>query len=204
MKRLPEVTLVGLALIWGGTFLATRTILREVGPFTLLALRFGLGASTLALVARSLPTREEVRVGVGIGVVVALCYGGQTVALASIDSSLSAFLTASGVPLVAILQATVLRRSPAGRVWVAAVLAAFGVALMGLRPEGMARFGAAEILTLGSAAMGALQVVLVGRWASRFDPARFTGVQLATVALLCAPFALFGSGPGNPAAKNNI
>ena len=195
MKRLPELTLVGLALIWGGTFLATRTILREVGPFTLLACRFGLGALTLALVARAWPTREETRIGVGIGVVVALCYGGQTVALATIDSSLSAFLTASGVPLVAILQATILRQSPAGRVWVAAGFAAVGVALMGLRAGGVARFGAAEFLTLGSAAMGALQVVLVGRWAERFDPARFTMVQLATVAALCSPFALAEAHP---------
>lgn len=188
MRRLPELTLLLLALIWGGTFLATRTILREVGPFTLLTLRFALGAGTLGLIARRLPTREEARVGIGIGLVVFGCYAGQTVALGHIDSSLSAFLTAAGVPVVAILQATLLRRVPAGRVWVAAVVAAVGVALLGLREGGVARFGPYELLTLASAGLGALQVVLIGRWAERFDPVRFTGVQLATVAALALPW----------------
>lgn len=191
MKRLPEITLVLLALIWGGTFLATSTIRQEMGAFTLLFLRFALGAGTLLLIARRLPTRDEAKVGIGIGVVVFLCYGGQTMALGTIDSSMSAFLTASGVPLVAIFQATLLRRSPAARVWAAAVVATIGVMLMGMRSAGMARFGAAEMLTLGSATMGALHVVLVGRWAERFDAARFTMAQLGTVALLSLPLALF-------------
>lgn len=159
----------------------------------MLTLRFALGAGTLLLIARQGPTPEEMRIGMGLGVVVFLCYGGQTMALGEIDSSLSAFLTASGVPLVAILQATLLRRSPAAQVWAAAVVAAVGVSLMGMRSAGAARFGVPEMLTLGSAAMGALHVVLVGRWTERFDPARFTMVQLATVAILALPLSLVES-----------
>lgn len=43
--------------------------------------------------------------------------------------------------------------------------------------------------------MGALQVVLVGRWADRFDPVRFTMAQLATVAIVSLPWALLEPHP---------
>ncbi len=194
---MPELTLLLLALIWGGTFLATRTILREVGPFTLLALRFGLGAGTLGLVLgrRWRPSREEWRLGAVVGVVVALAYGGQTIALRTVASSASAFLTASGVPLVAVFQTLLMRRGPSPRVWAAAGIAAAGVALLAIGPGFRFALGAGELLTLGAAVAGALQVVLVGRWGARFDPLRFTMVGLLVVAGLAAPLALFEAHP---------
>lgn len=45
-------------VLWGVSFVATKAVLREIGPVTLIFLRFGIGAAILALTVRALPPRD--------------------------------------------------------------------------------------------------------------------------------------------------
>lgn len=198
--RLPELVLVLVTLVWGGTFLVAQLALRETGPFGLLSLRFSVAAAALFVLffsrMRGL-TRAELRTGAGIGVVTFAAYALQTAGLQHIPSSRSAFLVAMYVPLVPLLQLALLRRSPRASAWAGIALSFVGLLLLsagkGLSPE----LGRGDWLTLGGALASALQIVLVSRWAPGADPIRLAFVQLAAVAALSL-LALPMSGEGLP------
>ena len=182
--RLPELALVLVTMVWGGTFLVTRLALDQSGPFAFLSLRFGVGAAAIFLLfaprMRGL-TRAEVRAGLMISLAAFGTYGLQTLGLQHIASSKSAFITALYVPVVPILQLALYRRSPRAAAWLGIAMAFAGLILLsageGLSPS----FGVGEWLTLGGALAAAMQIVLIGRWARSGDPMRLAFVQLAAL-----------------------
>jgi drug/metabolite transporter (DMT)-like permease len=186
-SRLPDLVLLLITVIWGGTFLAVQTALQWAGPFGFVALRFGVaGVLALLLSWRQLRglTRAELRAGVLMGAVLFGSYGLQTMGLAAIASSKSAFLTALYVPLVPLIMLLLFRRPPALAAWLGIAVAFAGLVLLS-DPSGMEwSFGRGEALTLGGAAMIALEICLLGRYAGGCEPRRMAVVQLLTVALL--------------------
>jgi drug/metabolite transporter (DMT)-like permease len=182
--RLPEAVLVLVTAIWGGTFLATRVALGGIGPFTLLFLRFALGAILVGLFVRKRPTGAEVQGGLLIALVTAIAIGSQTVGLRTVESGRAAFLTALYVPLVPLLQGPLTGRRPTGGMFLGAGLAFAGLAALSSGGDLSLRFGMGEALMLVGALASALQIVLVGRFASTDNAPALTAVQLAGVAML--------------------
>jgi drug/metabolite transporter (DMT)-like permease len=194
--RLPELALVVMTMVWGGTFLVTRLALREIGPFSFLSIRFAVGAAAIFLLfaprMRGL-TRAEVRAGLIISVAAFGTYALQTMGLQHIASSKSAFITAMYVPVVPVLQLLIYRKSPRAAAWLGIAMAFTGLLLLsageGLSPS----FGVGEWLTLGGALAAAMQIVLIGRFARSGDPMRLAFVQLAALtAFSVAGMALAG------------
>jgi drug/metabolite transporter (DMT)-like permease len=200
--RLPDLTLAAVALVWGGTFLATQAALRDGGTFGFLAVRFAVGTLTLLAILgprlRRL-TRAEARAGVIVGVALFAAYALQTAGLRFIPSSRSAFLTAVYVLLVPVLQLVALSTRPTRAAWAGAVVAFAGLTLLTAGDGLDGSFGLGDCLTLGCAAASALHIVLVGRWAAAVDPLRFTAVQLGVVTALAAAGVLV-AGEARPAA----
>ncbi len=58
MRIPPRLGALIAVIFWGLSFVATKAVLREVGPVTLIFLRFGIGAAVLALTVRRLPPRD--------------------------------------------------------------------------------------------------------------------------------------------------
>jgi len=186
---LPDAVLIFITMIWGGTFLAVQTALQWSGPYGFVALRFGAGALiALVLARRTIAglTRAELRAGIVVGSVLFFSYSLQTLGLAHIASSKSAFLTALYVPLVPLFSWLLFRHRPALAAWVGVGVAFVGLLLLS-DPRGLDfHFGIGEWLTLAAAAAIALEICLVGRYAGRCEPRRVTVVQLAVVSLLAA------------------
>lgn len=199
---LPDLTLVGITMLWGGTFLAVQTGLQWAGPFGFVALRFGVaGLMALMVAARVLKglTRMELRSGMLIGFVLFCSYSLQTMGLGSIPSSKSAFLIALYVPLVPVFQWSLFHRRPGRAAWAGIAIAFAGLVLLA-DPTGLELgFGAGEWLTLAGAMVIALEICLIGRYANACDPRRVSAVQLLTVAGLAGIGAL-ASGEAVPAA----
>jgi drug/metabolite transporter (DMT)-like permease len=182
--------MVAATLLWGGTFVAIRDSVGALPPATLVCGRFAVAAllfaATVALRGRPVVPRD-VWAGAGTGVLMLGGYFFQAEGLRFTSAGSSAFLTCAGTLLAAFFAWPLLRQRP-GRALVAGiVLALAGSALLSLR-EGL-RLGRGELLTLLGAAIYALQVVALGRFAAKADPLVLTGAQAATVALALAPFA---------------
>ncbi len=181
-----ELALIGVTMLWGGTFLIVQTGLSGSGPLFFVGLRFGTATIvTLTLLRRKLIglTRQEVIAGSAIGVGIFLGYTLQTWGLQYIPSSTSAFITAAYVPLVPLLQWLILHKRPHLMSWIGVALAFAGLLLLaGPKPD--IGFGVGETLTLASTLAIAVEIVLISLWAGKVDILRVTVVQLAVTSLL--------------------
>ena len=189
----PELALIGVTILWGGTFLIVHHAVQETGPFFFVGLRFGtaaLIALPLALpVLRGL-TAKELLAGLMIGLGIFVGYSLQTWGLQTISSSTSAFITAAYVPLVPIMQWIILRRRPRLTSWIGVALAFVGLMLVAAPKDGLA-LGKGEALTLVSTIAIALEIIFISLWAGKVNVARVTLVQLAVTSLLA--FACMGA-----------
>lgn len=205
-SRLPEAALIGITMIWGGTFLAVQTALHWAGPFGFVALRFGTGGLIALLWSHRLLkglTRAELRAGLMVGGVLFFSYTLQTMGISTISSSKSAFLTALYVPLVPLFQWGLFRRKPGGAAWLGIGLAFAGLMLLA-DPRGFSfHFGIGEWLTLAGAAVIALEICVVGLFAERCEPRRVAVVQLLTVSVLSL-LAMGLSGEALPQASPTL
>lgn len=194
--RAREAVLVVITMLWGGTFLAVQSGLQWAGPYALVGMRFGLAAILIAVLRHrtlSSLTAREWRAGMTVGCALFFGYSLQTVGLAHISSSKSAFLTALYVPMVPLVQWLWWRRTPGTGAWAGIGLAFAGTVLLA-GPAGITwSFGVGDVLTIASALAIAMEILLLSRCSPGCDPGRLAFVQTLTVAVLCLPVALLRS-----------
>lgn len=198
---LPEIALICVTFIWGGTFLVVHNAVAESGPLGFVGIRFAVAASIAAAFSyRHLRALSlfELRAGCLIGVSIFAGYSLQTLGLQSISGSKSAFITAFYVPIVPLLQWAVQRKSPRAAAWVGALVAFLGLACLA-GPDGLSGgFGRGEVLTaLGALAISA-EIILISVFARQVNIVRVTVVQLAVASLTAFAFIPV-AGEGMPA-----
>ncbi|MBO0784020.1 MAG: DMT family transporter [Ktedonobacteraceae bacterium] len=190
--RRPNSLGIGLVLllatlIWGSTFLVVQRTITLTGPFTFLALRFSIGALTLALIYhRRLIhlTRYELCAGSLMGIILFASYATQTLGLQYTTTSMAGFLTGLYVPFVPLLSILLLRRWPALGAMLGIVLSFCGLTLLSLNEHFALSFGPGEMLILACAVGNALHIVLISKYAPRADAINLSLVQIAITALL--------------------
>lgn len=181
-----ELALIGITILWGGTFLIVHGAVAHSGPLYFVGLRFGTAALlTLPLAAPMLRgmTLRELWAGLVIGLGIFAGYTLQTWGLQTISSSSSAFITAAYVPLVPVLQWIILRRRPRLASWIGVVLAFIGLLLVAAPQDGV-KMGKGELITLVSTVPIALEIIFISLFAGSVNILRVTVVQLAVTSLL--------------------
>ncbi len=184
MKRLPELVLVAATAVWGATFLATRTALQSTGPFTLVFLRFVIGALLVGSLVRRVPTLQEVKGALWVAFALAVAIITQTLGLRTVEGGRAAFITALYVPLVPLLQMILTKQRPSPGVLVGAFAAFIGLGMLGSDGGFSFQFGLGEALILIGAVASAFQIILIGRFSAGSDVRLNTAIQLAGVAAL--------------------
>ena len=185
---LPELSLIGVTMIWGVTFLIVHIAVEYTGALLLVGLRFLIAGILAAILAgRHLRqvTRLELLAGLSIGASLFIGYGLQSYGLQTVESSMSAFLTALYVPLVPLLQWALFRKAPALFSWIGIGLAFAGLLLISGGSAGHLSMSTGEIATLGGTIGIALEIMLIGYFAPHVDSRRVTAIQLLAVALFC-------------------
>ncbi|HLW49290.1 MAG TPA: DMT family transporter [bacterium] len=189
-----EAALAAVAVVWGATFPLGKLVLRHLGPFQYLALRFGLAAMLMLPMAWRERRRlgpAGLRAGVLAGVVLFAGYALQTLGLRGTTASNAGLITGLNVLFIPLILLAWTRRLPN-----AALAAGVGLAVLGLwllLYQG-GRLGAADALVLGCAAALAVQAIVVGSVARAVPAAAFTCLQLAAVSVLAGAAALLFEG----------
>jgi drug/metabolite transporter (DMT)-like permease len=194
-ERRALAAMVLATLLWGGTFVAIRDAVAQVSPALLVATRFlGAGVLFAAVLAirRRLPTRRELSGGALSGLLMVGGYFLQALGLRSTSAGSSAFLTCAGTLLSAFWAWLLLRERPGMRLTLGVAIAMLGSATLSLR--GDFRLGAGELITLAGAALFALQVVAISRFAATTDPVAFVCVQSFVAGGVLLPFAHASAG----------
>ena len=183
MKGHPLTLLVLLAVtaVWGVTFVQVKDAVAVYPLFAFLALRFAIAAATLAPTAVG-RVRGGVRPGIALGLLLAAGYALQTAGLERTTVSATGFVTGLYVVLTPLLALALFRIRVGAAAWGGVALATLGLALLSGVSAGEP---AGDLLVLGGAAAFALQIVLMERWAPRYDVVGLTQVEMLAA---CAAF----------------
>jgi drug/metabolite transporter (DMT)-like permease len=182
-----DLALVGVALIWGATFVLVKEALRDVSTLLFLALRFGLASIALALAFRPLASRfGNRRILLRGGGLAGLClfagYLFQTFGLKYTTPSKSAFITGLSIVMVPLIGAGIEGKLPHVSEALGVAVATLGMGLMTLEGDTLG-IGYGDLLTLACAVAFAAHIVVVGHYAPRVSFEALSLVQIVAAGM---------------------
>jgi drug/metabolite transporter (DMT)-like permease len=176
---LPIVALILVTAIWGVTFVQIKDALELYPLFAFLAVRFAIAVAVLSVpVARRLRSlgRDGAVAGAALGGLLAAGYALQTAGLDRTTVSAAGFVTGMYVILTPVFGLVLFRIRPGRAVWLGVALALVGLAMLSGVSAGS---GTGDLMVLAAAALYALQIALMERFAPRYDPLAFTTAEMA-------------------------
>ena len=176
---MPVVALIAVTAVWGVTFVQVKDAVALYPLFAFLAVRFAIATLTLAVPGtrrvRSLG-RNGIAAGALLGLLLAAGYVLQTAGLQRTTVSSTGFITGMYVVLTPLIALVLLRVRIAAAAWAGVGVSTLGLALLSGIDAGSP---GGDLLVLAGAAVYSLQIVLMERFAPRFDAVAFTLVEMA-------------------------
>jgi drug/metabolite transporter (DMT)-like permease len=188
-RRLPvaELALVGIAAVWGLTFVMVQDAVERIPVMTFLAYRFIPAAALMWVVfrkqVRGLSRRGWIS-GVVMGIFLTSGYVLQTLGLERTSASNAGFITGMFVVLTPVFGALFLRHRAGAPAWVAALVSAFGLYL--LSGTGGSLHLAGDALVFGCACAFSFHILATDIAVDEYDVGGLLVVQLA----VCGLFSL--------------
>ncbi len=182
------------ACIWGAAFVAQRTGMNYVGPFTFNAIRNVLGALVLfpfiKFLDRKKPEKEKsffdkelLTGGIIAGIFLFLASGCQQIALKTSDAGKAGFITALYIVLVPIFS-LILRKKPGKLILISVAFATLGLYLLCVKEgEGLSLAGDDAYL-IACAVLFACQIMAIDHFAPKVDCVKLSFWQFVVSALL--------------------
>lgn len=198
--------LLSATIIWGCAFVAQRSGMEHIGPFTFQAVRCSLAVIGLVVLVAIFDLFKKDnksffsrwadktlwKAGLLCGIPLFLACNLQQLALVDVDAGKSGFLTAMYivfVPLIGIF----LRKKPSVLIPASILLAVAG--LYFLCGENGLQIQVGDLLLLGCAVMFSIQITLVDIYAQNTDPFRLNAIQSLVCAVLSFVAMLFTENP---------
>ncbi len=175
------LTLIGITVIWGTTFVVVKGALTFIPVPLLLALRFTLAGLLLSWAPFD---RRALRPALVLGVLSFVGFATQTLGLAITSASKAAFITGLSVILTPLVAAVGWRRRVHGRAVVAAMVALGGLGVMTLGGGGVGGINGGDLWVLGTALSYALFIVYLGEVAGKVSAPSLAALQHVPMALL--------------------
>ena len=190
--------LIAMTAIWGVTFVQVKDAVALYPLFAFLAVRFAIATLTLAVPGtrrvRSLGS-PGIAAGALLGLLLAAGYALQTAGLERTTVSGTGFITGMYVVLTPLIALAFFRSRIAAVTWAGVTVSTVGLALLSGVHAGSV---VGDLLVLGAAAVYSLQIVLMERFAPRYDAVAFTLVEMAAACTGLGVVALARSELGVP------
>jgi drug/metabolite transporter (DMT)-like permease len=185
------LALVLVTAIWGVTFVQVKDAVAIYPLFAFLALRFAIASLALAPAAAR-RVRDVGRDGAAaaavLGLLLAAGYVLQTAGLERTTVSSTGFVTGMYVVLTPVIALLLFRSTIGLGAWLGVGVSTTGLAML----AGIHGSAAGDLLVLAGAAVYSLQIVLMERYAPRYDAIAFTLIEMfaAFVGLVVVAAAL--------------
>jgi drug/metabolite transporter (DMT)-like permease len=163
--RKAELLLLMVTVLWGGTFALVKNSVDTISPWAFVLMRFLLAAIVTMVIWPSAVKSLRASVvwrGIAIGTVYGTGFLLQTIGLTESSASGSAFITSTSVIFVPLVAWLLWRRPIAAIHGLSIAIVILGLWLF-TRPD-VHGFVLGDLLTLASAAMWGLYIVLLDRW----------------------------------------
>jgi drug/metabolite transporter (DMT)-like permease len=175
--------LILVTAVWGITFVQVKDAVELYPLLAFLAIRYLIATAALAPIAvRRLGGfgRDGLVAGSVLGGLIALGIGLQTAGLERTTVTSTGFITGLYVLFTPLLGLALFRTPIPRSLWAGVALALVGLALLSGVPQGSGR---GDLLVLVSAFVQAFHIVMVERYANRFDVFALTFAQVAAAAV---------------------
>ncbi|MGB2875419.1 MAG: DMT family transporter [Gaiellaceae bacterium] len=173
------IALIAVTAIWGVTFVQVKDAVEVYPLFAFLAVRYAIATGVLGIAGarrvRSLG-RSGLLAGTVLGVLLGLGIGLQTEGLQRTTVSSTGFITGLYVVLTPLLGLALFRSRVGLEVWLGVALSLTGLGMLSGVHVGST---AGDALVLASTLAQALQIVMVERYANRYDAVALTLVEMA-------------------------
>jgi len=188
---LADMSLLLVAIVWGGGFIAVKGALDSISPFYIMAMRFGISVIIMLLFFRKKIkhiTKNQLAVGTLVGLLLFLGFAAQTVGMKYTTAGKNAFLTGTNVVIVPFLYWAISKRKPDTYSLVSAFLCFIGIGMLTL--DGGIRIGLGDGLTLLCAVFFAAHIVSVGFYTEKVGAITLVIIQLGSAAVFSLIAAL--------------
>jgi drug/metabolite transporter (DMT)-like permease len=180
-----DLSLIGVTALWGSSFPIMSLVLKDIPPFTFIAIRYILSALILALVffkSFKTITAATVKSGVIIGATLFVGCAFQLTGLLYTTPSKSGFLTGMNVVFVPVLIALLYKKLPDKKTIIGIGLSVIGLGVMSISSNLTINKG--DILTIIAALFFAVQILVVDKYTKNVDIALLTCVELLVIGIL--------------------
>lgn len=191
-QGLATLALIIVTAVWGSTYFMMKGLLNQVDVLDFLAIRFLLAAVCVVPLfwKRLLKARKKTwQQGFCLGLIYAIGQVLQTYGLQFTDPSISGFITGMYVVMTPLLVWALFGIRIRPEVFFAVGLATAGLMVLSLKGFS---FGYGETVTLVSALLYALHIVLLARWAKTNHPVDLAVIQLLVLGIVHPLIALPG------------
>ena len=194
MKRISDLMLVSVALIWGMGFPMTQMAIdAHISSGLMVALRFSLAAAVMGVAfhkqLRTITPRDAL-LGILAGCMLGVAFLLQIMGQGGTTPSNTAFLSSLNVIIVPFLGWALFRQRPTGKTLLVAFGCLVGAAVLTLSPEEGLRFSTGDLLVLAWAVAFSLHIAYLGRIAGLIEVQKLTFLQMATAAVLGIVYTL--------------
>lgn len=180
-----------VAAIWGFSFVAQRSGMEYVGPYTFNGIRFALGSLSLLPLyyfRRNINVQTPLKASnkmwissILLGLVLFVAASLQQIGMQYTTAANGGFITSLYVVLVPIFY-LFLRRKVTLNIWIGAIIATLGLYLLSVKDGIDVNWG--DALVLMSAVFWAIHVMLIGHFAPKFPILLLSIIQFATTSIL--------------------
>lgn len=176
--------LIITTVLWGTSFIITKTVIKELPIFAYLTLRYSIAfVGFIPILYRFKGLNKKIIYG-GIitGTIYFISIAFQTYGLQTTSAGKAGFITGLGTVLVPFMTWFAYKKRVKSRVWIAVVLSIVGMGFLLLEGESGVFIG--DMLVLVCAVFYAIFIVVNDSYVRKVDIYLFSVVQLATLSLL--------------------
>ena len=199
-SRRAELLMASVSLAWGSSYLLMKIGLDGIGPYNLIALRFGIAFFAMSLIF--LPRYRQLSAatlakGVFTGINLFLIFYGMVNGVNHTTASTAGFLTSTTVVMVPVLECLLKRTLPSKTIVISILLSVAGLFLLTAKDGIVFDTGAAYCLT--GAFFYAVYIIVFARLAKGNDTLLISIIQLGVASLTGAVFMFLSETPSLPA-----
>jgi drug/metabolite transporter (DMT)-like permease len=180
---LVDLSLVGVCLIWGATFILVKRALADISTLLFLTLRFTAATVVVVIIFRKQFRTPNLRISLRGGLLAGLFlfsgYVLQTFGLKYTSASKAGFLTALYIPLVPLFSGLIYKKIPQLAELCGVAAASAGMALMTIQTD-LQDINRGDLWVAGCAVVYAFHILVLGRFAGSANLGVLIVTQIAT------------------------
>ncbi len=186
-----DISLLLVAMVWGGGFVVTKNALALMTPLYFLAIRFMIAGILMVIIF--LPrirkaSWQDIKSSCIVGAFLSLGFITQTFGAHLTTPAKSSFITGLNVVLVPFIMIIFTKKYPGTKAVITAIIAFFGLSLISVNENII--IGAGDFLTYLCAIFYAFHIVAIGHFASKIDTFVLATIQVLFTGIVCSLLAI--------------